>query len=87
LKTKNFILLLLLTLFTHDFAFTQSIYQVSYYHALFDGKLDGIVPMKKIIRHGDTRLGGHVLEVHPANVICEIMVAEEVVLKLPTQGN
>jgi acetolactate decarboxylase len=35
----------------------------------------------------DASIGGHLLEVRPSNVICEIMVAEEVVLKLSTNDN
>jgi acetolactate decarboxylase len=58
MKTKNCVLSLFFALSIHFTAFTQSIYQVSYYQALFEGKLDGIVPMEEIIRHGDTGLGG-----------------------------
>lgn len=58
MKTKNLILLLLLILCVQTNAFSQSIYQVSYYQALYNGNLDGIISLEEIMRHGDTGLGG-----------------------------
>jgi acetolactate decarboxylase len=38
--------------------FSQELYQVSCYQAIFAGKLDGIVPMAEVLKHGNFGIGG-----------------------------
>jgi acetolactate decarboxylase len=43
--------------------FSQKLYQVSYYEALSAGKLDGVVNITEILKHGNTGIGGfHALD-------------------------
>jgi acetolactate decarboxylase len=54
-KTK---IIALFLLFTCISVFNQELYQVSSYQALYSGKLDGIVSMSDILKHGNTGIGG-----------------------------
>ena len=57
MKIKQTILFLFF-IFVYSTCFTQTLFQVSCYQALYNGKLDGIISMQELIKHGDTGLGG-----------------------------
>jgi acetolactate decarboxylase len=57
MKIKRTILFLFF-IFVYATSFTQTLFQASCYQALYNGKLDGIISMQELIKHGDTGLGG-----------------------------
>jgi acetolactate decarboxylase len=56
MKTRVFIVCLFL--FIQQSVLSQELYQVSYYQAIYSGKLDGIAPMAEVLKHGNFGIGG-----------------------------
>ena len=61
--------------------YSQKLYQVSYYEALNTGKLDGVVNITEILKHGNTGIGGfHALD-------GEMIIIDGKCYQIPFDGN